>query len=206
MEEPKGIGYEGFAKWERDLARIKAKKKASVLNRTAIDWEDLEQEFLIQIWLRRQFYQTEHQSHSSLSTFINRVLENRFMDILRSEKMDKRIIHEEMDSLQREFETDEGMTVTLQEKLADESLPEPQDPNADLQKTFEQAIGALTQLQKDIYRRIQAGQNLQTISKELRLPWTSVKRKVVRMRQVLYDAGLSDFVESGEFSKKSRKK
>ncbi len=202
MSAGQNVGYEEFADWERKLARTKAVEKARRLKQPNIDVDDLEQEFLLQIWIKRRAYDPQHESQSSQKTFMKRVLENRYRDIQRSEHMDKRCIHDQIDSLDREIENEQGSSITVGDQIPE--VPSASSMGSDLRSAFEQCASLLSKGQLSIFRMIMTGHNLAEISKKTKTPWSSLKDDVIRMRRVFYDAGLHEFVSFRDFEKGRR--
>lgn len=201
MSAGHNVGYEKFSDWERELAKRKAVEKARRLKSPNIDVDDLEQEFLLQLWIKRKAFDPGHESKSSQKTFMKQVLENRYRDIQRSEHMDKRSIHDQIDSLDREIEKEDGHSGTLGDLIAEVPISSMQ---SELKAVLEQAASALTNTQISIFRMVMKGHNLAEISRQTGTPWSSIKDEILRMREVLYDAGLHEFVSLRDLKKRRR--
>lgn len=196
-------GFEAFAAWERAMARRKAERRARELRRDSISVDDLEQEFLLQIWIKRKAYVRNHHSGASLKTFINRILDNRFKDIQKAEWKDKRIIHAHAVSMSTPIEGEDDDLV-LGDLIQDDDELANQD-RLDLRRALEAAVQRLTAFQRSIYQLILAGFTIAQIAEKKQMAWSSLKDEIVRMRTVFYDAGLEAEIGFRDYEEKRRK-
>lgn len=187
------VGYKEFSEWERKLAKRKAMEKAKQLNTAAVDANDLEQEFLLKIWLKRRAYDPVHHSKSSFETFMRRVVENRFLDLAKAEQKDKRSIHHHIDSLDREIETEDCDVATVGDRIKGDDNWFDSELGT-LRATLETALSFLSKSQVTILRLLMSGHTIAQISRKTKTPWSSVKDEIIKMRGSLYDAGLRDFL------------
>jgi len=201
----KPVGYEAFSKWERKLARGLARDRAADLGRADLDADDLEQEFLLQIQVKRRA--SKSATEAGKRAYLRKVLHRRFLDIAKAELREKRAIHGRMDSLDYESETEDGDSISLFETL-DENLSPFSRRNTgmdeDRKLMVEVAARRLTESQRRICRLIMDGFNVAEISRDLRKPWSSLKDEIARMRETLYDAGLKDVVGPRDFPNRRR--
>jgi len=208
MDKLSAVGYQEFTEWEKQLVKEKAKEKVRGLKRPAIGQEDLEQEFFLHIWLKRSHYDPHHASRASLKTFLNRILDHKFLDIVKFEKQDRRAIHGIMDSLDKELISAEDDNLTL-----GDTIPEGQQfvkrvndsyKLTDIRHALDVADSKLTEIQRTIIKLIAKGHGIAEIAQKTKKPWSTLKNEITKMRTVLYDTGLADFVGVGDLSKKRR--
>lgn len=204
MPKSATLGYEQFEEWERKMAKRKAERLVwrdrlrSPRQRagfTPSDIPDLEQEMLLQIWIKRGRYKPEHEKGASLESFISFALDKFSSDLRRSRRRQKRAGEIRIDSLDREIEDEEGDASTLADMIADERPAEqPASSSASLRLDVERALGGLAEPQRTIGRRIMEGRGMEEIGTEFGISRMTLYREIQRMRRVLYEAGLGDYL------------
>lgn len=201
----KQVGYEEFSAWERKLARGLARDRAQSLGRTDVDTDDLEQEFLLHIHIKRK--SSKAATEAGKKAFLRKALHRRFLDLAKAEHREKRSIHGRMDSLDEEFESEDGDRMSLWETLP-EDASSPQAATAEAREEVRIMVGgaaeSLSEFQRGICRMIMDGLSVSEIARSLGKPWSTLKDEIARMRELLYDAGLKGVVEVREIPERRR--
>jgi len=117
---------DGFSAWEVNLAKGKAAKLVGKYGFTRDDLPDLEQELLLEIFLKRGAGNAWRNRTASEHTVISRVLDNRIRNIIEAACAAKRCVHCEIDSLNKVIcYGNDGETITLAERRSPVSVTEP---------------------------------------------------------------------------------
>lgn len=188
------VGYEAFAQWEVELAQGKAKGLIGKYGFTKNDQEDLEQELLIQIHLKRNVRSTWTEVGASERTVMSRILDNWIRDLIDGILADKRRVHIEAESLNKEISGSHEDDILRYEDLLreEEALGRPVLASDAFEAA--QAVDFVMKSESVFERHILAyllkGYSVQGIANELGLQRTTVRRAIARIRKRLIERGL----------------
>lgn len=193
------IGDDTFAKWERIMARHKAWKTVGKFGITPEDAKDIEQELLIQILIKRGRYNAEHDSKSTEREFLSYVLDKAIANIFQSRRQDKRAVHLNPRSLDQEIEQSEGDTLPFGELFSEDhslsrmgrrSHAEERDMRLDIKRLLDR----LAPEDRHIGTLVMAGHKPSEVGRALGKARATLDRQIARMRKILYEEGLRDYL------------
>ncbi len=188
------VGYAAFAQWEVELAQGKAKGLIGKYGFTKNDQEDLEQELLIQIHLKRNVRSTWTEVGASERTVMSRILDNWIRDLIDGILADKRRVHIEAESLNKEVYGSHEHEILRYEDLLreEEALGRPAYPSDafEAQQAVDSAMKSESVFQKQVLSLLLQGYSVQGVAKELGVQRTTVRRAIARIRKSLIERGL----------------
>lgn len=199
MKKQNKVGYEAFAAWEVHMAQRKAYGLVGKYGLTREDIPDLEQELLLEIYLKRGASETWRSITASEKTVTSRILDNRIRDIIDAIKTDKRFINHHTESLSKEIATVDDGTLTYEDILGDDAAlsrkgKRPVSHEEELRLVLSMKLGVLSSSQKKICSLLMQGFNVSEIAKSLGIRRSALYREIERMRQLFYENGLHDYL------------
>lgn len=200
MEKKNKVGYEAFAAWELDLARGKAKGLVGKHGFTYEDLPDLEQELLLEIYLRRGVRESWTKITASPQTVMDRILNNRIRGIIDTVEADKRRIYIGASSLSDEVGDDESSNpLTLEDVVGDDqSLARrgrrPRSAEEELILAISRGREILNDRQQRICDLLMQGLSIVETADALGMKRTTLNDEIKRMRKLFYQQGLHDYV------------
>ncbi len=197
MADKNRVGYEAFTKWELELAEGKAKGLIGKHGFTPGDYDDLKQDLLLQIYLKRETRAGWIEKTASAKTVMSRILDNRVRDIIDASHTDTRKVHLFADSLQTPAlardEDDRGQTIdeeSIFQRMERSSVPEDRDLRLDIQNAFRD----LNAIQRRVCDLLSEGQSISEISRALHIKRTTLNREIGRLRKIFYKRGLKVYI------------
>jgi len=163
------------------LIRMKAREVRNYVGFSEYDVEDVEQELAFAAWQARERF--DHRRGASEETFLSRVVNNRFRDILRHRN---RMKHDAR--LERSMD---GGSNDLDEKMLLESMDArlPEDM-ALLELDLERAFWKLPPELRELFVRLGRGETVSEIARDMGVPRTTLsdsRRKLKRAMKGLMD-------------------
>lgn len=181
-----------FEEWEVRHARcfvLEYKAKFKALSRE--DFDDLLQECLIHWLMKKNQYDPEKQA--ALKTFMKEVINNKLMDVLRSQSRQKRKLSYMAIPIDEILNDDDQLSSGIFAK-EDEQLRSV--INSDMDLLLANALEKLSRKQKKMCRLVtEEGMSFREIGKTLNMSKGAVYDEVIRIRQVFREEGLNDYLE-----------
>lgn len=197
MPDKNRVGYVAFAQWEVELAEGKAKGLIGKHGFTRGDYEDLRQDLLLQIHLKRETTMGWTEVTASERTVMSRILDNYVRDMIDAVHADKRKVHLFSESIHDASETglgDEGKAIVDEEfifrRMEKLVVHEEKDLEFDLRAVFQD----LNSIQKRVCELLLSGTNISDAARALHMKRTTLNREVERLRKVFYKRGLKNYV------------
>lgn len=199
MKKGKEVGYEAFACWEREMAAKKAGRLVGKLGITREDAKDIEQDLLIQILVKRRRYNPHHESNLSRQKFMSYVLDKAIANTLQARKQDKRAVHINPRSLDEDILQEDGDVLRFGDLLDDEHslsrMGRPSRPTEEeMRIDVERVLSILSPSEIEIVSLIMRGYKPSEIGRMLGKARATLDRQIAKMRMILYDAGLKDYL------------
>lgn len=181
-----------FEDWEIKNARLcvlEYKARFKTLNREDLD--DLLQECLIH-WLdKKRKYDPAKQA--AIKTFMNEVINNKLMDILRSQMSLKKKLSYMTIPIDEILDDDDQMSSGL---FAEDDQQLRKFMNSDLDRLLASAFEKLSRKQRKMCRLItDDGLSFREIGRVLNMSKGAVYDEIMRIRQVFREEGLNDYLE-----------
>ena len=200
MEKKKTVGYEAFEAWEVRMAHGKARGLIGKHGFTYEDLPDLEQELLLEIYLKRGTRDTWTHIEASQKTVLNRILDNRIRDIIDAIRTDKRRIQTLSKSLSQEIHAseDEG-SLNYEDVLSEDRTPtrigkKPFAEEEELRSVLSAKLANLSDSQKTICTLLMRGTSVSEAAESLGMKRTTLYRELERMRKLFYKEGLHEYL------------
>lgn len=197
MPDKNRVGYEAFTKWELELAEGKAKGMVGKHGFTHEDFDDLKQDLLLQIYLKRDVRRGWSEITASERTVMSRILDNRLRDIIDAVHTEKRKVHLYSDPIGDSDESgdnDDGTGGIDEEAIFQRTKQMASDDAKDLPMDLNEAIRELNSTQKRVCELLAEGQSISDVSRKLRIKRTTLNREIDRLRKVFYRRGLKAYV------------
>jgi RNA polymerase sigma-70 factor (ECF subfamily) len=194
------IGYDAFSLWEIKMAQGKARGLIGKHGFTCDDIPDLEQELLLEIYLKRDARDNWSSIEASQKTVTSRILDNRIRDILDTLQTDKRGIHNYTESISKEIKNNnEEGTLTYEDVLGEDcSLSrrgkKPLLQEEELRFVMSMKLAKLNKSQRKICELLMNGLNISEAAKSLGIQRTTLCREIKRMRKLFYENGLHEYL------------
>lgn len=197
MPDKKWVGYVAFAQWEVELAEGKAKGLIGKHGFMREDYEDLKQDLLLQIHLKRETSTKWSEITASERTVMSRILDNYVRDMIDAAHTDKRKVHLFTESIHKNDEignegesrsiVDEGFIFRHMEKIE-------VDEDKDLQVDFQSVFQDLNSFQRRVCEVLLSGTTISDAARVLHMKRTTLNREIERLRKVFYKRGLKIYV------------
>ena len=201
MSKQKIVGYAAFARWELDLARGKARGLIGNYGFTESDLKDIEQEMLLQVYLKRGTRGSWAEVTASERTVMSRILNNRIRDIIDVVKTKKRKFQTNAESLHRKLSTsgDDEDTLTLEETLSEEQSFSRQGgitlkQEEEIRLALARSLEKLTDIQRRVCDLVLKGLNITQVATTLGVRRKKVHKELSRMRSVFDRDGLGEYI------------
>ncbi len=193
------VGYESFAKWEKELAKGKIRTLIGKYELTKEDLSDMEQELLLHIHRSRNVKKSWKQITASDRTILDRILDNKIRDLIDTHKSLKSQILRQAESLSKEMPSAEGETSVTYETLLreEQSLGRMGMPSAqedELRLALSLAAQELSVRQRKILAALKKSQSVSEAARALRMHRTTLVRELKRMREVFYRRELNEYI------------
>lgn len=181
-----------FEEWEVRHARLfvlEYKAKFKALNREDVD--DLLQECLIHWLMKKNQYDPGKQA--ALKTFMTEVINNKLMDLLRSQSRQKRKLSYMAIPLDDILADDDQLSAGI---LAEEDKQLRSVINSDMDLLLVKALEKLSRKQKQLCRLVaEEKMSFREIGRTLKMSKGAVYDEIIRIRQVFREEGLNDYLE-----------
>ncbi len=197
MANKNRVGYEAFTRWELELAEGKAKGLIGKHGFMLGDYDDLKQDLLLQIYMKRETRAGWVEKTASAKTVMSRILDNRVRDIIDASHTDTRKVHLFTDSLQAPAsardEDARGQMIdeeSIFRRMERSGTPEDRDLSMDIHNTFRD----LNAIQRRVCDLLSEGQSISDISRILHIKRTTLNREIGRLRKIFYKRGLKAYI------------
>ena len=201
MSKQKIVGYAAFARWEVELARGKARGLIGSYGFSESDLGDIEQELLLQMFLKRETRESWVCIKASARTVMSRILDNRIRDIIKAIKTGKREGLLASQSLYEQLcrESDDEDALTYEDVLSeDQSILRRGrrllTDDHDLGISLSMVLDRLTDIQKSACRLLRQGLSVTEVADQLGMKRTTLNNEIKRMQKVFYREGLGDYL------------
>ena len=195
MENAKQRILEGYA---RDVIRHKAWQLIGKYGFTFDDYDDLQQEMMLDLLRRLGKYDP---SKAGLSTFVARIVDRKVSNLIRHQKQDKRDFSVRVLPLDAEVDGQDGERLGLDEILSQDAFDEevarhnrPEMDRLDLRFDLSLVLDELPEDLRQLALRLQS-RTVAEIARELGVPRSTLYEKgIARLRKIFEDSGLREYL------------
>jgi len=195
MENTKQRILEGYA---RDVIRHKARQLIGKYGFTRDDYDDLQQEMMLDLLRRLGKYDP---SKAGLSTFVARIVDRKVSTLIRHQRQEKRDYRRQVCSLDAKVEDQDGQARGLDEVLSQDAFDDevarhdrPGAERLDLRLDLTLALDELPDDLRQLALRLQT-RTVAEIARELGVPRSTLYEKgIARLRKIFEDKGLREYL------------
>lgn len=195
MENAKQRILEGYA---RDVIRHKAWQLIGKYGFTRDDYDDLQQEMMLDLLRRLGKYDPDK---AALTTFVARIVDRKISNLIRHRRQEKRDYRRQVCPLDAQVEDHDGQQRGLDEILSQDAYDEevgrhdcPEAARKDLGLDLASALDDLPAELLELARRLQT-RTVAEIARELGVPRSSLYEKgIARLRKIFEDRGLREYL------------
>ena len=195
MENTKQRILDGYA---RDVIRHKARQLIGKYGFTRDDYDDLQQEMMLDLLRRLGKYDP---SKAGLSTFVARIVDRKVSTLIRHQRQEKRDYRRQVCSLDAQVEDQDGQARGLDEVLSQDAYDEevarhdrPEGERLDLRLDLSLALDELPDDLRQLALRLQT-RTVTEIARELGVPRSTLYEKgIARLRKIFEDKGLREYL------------
>lgn len=195
MENTKQGILNGYA---RDVIRHKARQLIGKYGFTRDDYDDLQQEMMLDLLRRLGKYDP---SKAALSTFVARIVDRKISTLIRHQRQEKRDYRRQVCPLDTPVDTQDGQTLGLDEILSQDAFDEdiarhdrPEVERFDLKLDLSIVLDELPADLRHLAQRLQT-RTVAEIARELGVPRSSLYEKgIARLRKIFEDNGLREYL------------
>jgi RNA polymerase sigma-70 factor (ECF subfamily) len=195
MENTKQRILDGYA---RKVIRYKARQLIGKYGFTRDDYDDLQQEMMLDLLSRLGKYDP---SKAGLSTFVARVVDRKVSNLIRHRKQEKRKFSVRVLPLDAEVDGQDGEPLGLDEVLSQDAFDDevgrhdrPRSERLDLRIDLTLALDELPDDLRELARRLQT-RTMAEIARELGVPRSTLYEKgMARLRKIFEDKGLREYL------------
>lgn len=196
MENAKQRILDGYA---REVIRHKARQLIGKYGFTRDDYDDLQQEMMLDLLRRLGKYDP---SRAGLSTFVARVVDRKVSTLIRHQRQEKRDYRRHVCPLDAQIEDQDGQQRGLDEVLSQDAFDEeiarydrPEAERIDLRLDLSLVLDDLPEDLRHLARRLQT-RTVAEIARELGVPRSTLYEKgIARLRKIFEDNGLREYLE-----------
>lgn len=196
MENTKQGILNGYA---RDVIRHKARQLIGKYGFTRDDYDDLQQEMMLDLLRRLGKY---HPSKAGLNTFVARIVDRKVSTLIRHQRQKKRDYRQQVCSLDAQVEDQDGQAHRLDEVLSQDAYDaeiarhdRPAAERHDLRLDLKSAFDELPDDLRDLAFRLQT-RTVAEIARELGVPRSTLYEKgITRLRKFFEDRGLREYLD-----------
>ncbi len=195
MENTKQRILDGYA---RDVIRHKARQLIGKYGFTRDDFDDLQQEMMLDLLRRLGKYDP---SKAGLSTFVARIVDRKVSTLIRHQRQEKRDYRRPVCSLDAQVEDQDGQARGLDEVLSQDAFDDevarhdrPQAERLDLRLDLSLVLDELPEDLRQLALRLQT-RTVAEIARELGVPRSTLYEKsIARLRKIFEDKGLREYL------------
>jgi RNA polymerase sigma-70 factor (ECF subfamily) len=195
MENTKQRILDGYA---RDVIRHKARQLIGKYGFTRDDYDDLQQEMMLDLLRRLGKYDP---SKAGLSTFVARIVDRKVSTLIRHQRQEKRDYRRPICSLDAQVEDQDGQARGLDEVLSQDAFDDavarhdrPQAERLDLRLDLSLVLDELPDDLRQLALRLQT-RTVAEIARELGVPRSTLYEKgIARLRKIFEDKGLREYL------------
>lgn len=195
MENAKQRILEGYA---RDVIRHKAWQLIGKYGFTLDDYDDLQQEMMLDLLRRIGRYDPDK---AGLNTFVSRIVDRKISNLIRHQRQEKRDYRLQVLPLDAQVEDQDGQPRGLDEIVSQDAYDSevgrhdlPEAARSDLKIDISQALDELPAELLDLARRLQT-RTVAEIARELAVPRSTLYEKgIARLRKIFEDKGLREYL------------
>ncbi|MBU0743174.1 sigma-70 family RNA polymerase sigma factor [bacterium] len=195
MENAKQRILDGYA---REVIRHKARQLIGKYGFTRDDYDDLQQEMMLDLLRRLGKYDP---SKAGLSTFVARIVDRKISTLIRHQRQEKRDYRRPVCSLDAQVEDQDGQARGLDEILSQDAFDEevarhdrPEAERVDLRLDLTLVLDELPDDLRQLARLLQT-RTVAEIARELGVPRSTLYEKgIARLRKIFEDNGLREYL------------
>ena len=195
MENTKQRILAGYA---RDVIRHKARQLIGKYGFTRDDYDDLQQEMMLDLLRRLGKYDP---SRAGLSTFVARIVDRKVSTLIRHQRQEKRDYRRPVCSLDAQVEDQDGQARGLDEVLSQDAFDDevarhdrPRAERLDLRLDLSLVLDELPDDLRQLALRLQT-RTVAEIARELGVPRSTLYEKgIARLRKIFEDKGLREYL------------
>ena len=195
MENTKQRILDGYA---RDVIRHKARQLIGKYGFTRDDYDDLQQEMMLDLLRRLGKYDP---SKAGLSTFVARIVDRKVSTLIRHQRQEKRDYRRPVCSLDAQVEDQDGQARGLDEVLSQDAFDDevarhdrPSAERLDLRLDLSLVLDELPDDLRQLALRLQT-RTVAEIARELGVPRSTLYEKgIARLRKIFEDKGLREYL------------
>jgi RNA polymerase sigma-70 factor (ECF subfamily) len=195
MENTKQRILDGYA---RDVIRHKARQLIGKYGFTRDDYDDLQQEMMLDLLRRLGKYDP---SRAGLSTFVARIVDRKVSTLIRHQRQEKRDYRRPVCSLDAQVEDQDGQARGLDEVLSQDAFDDevarhdrPSAERLDLRLDLSLVLDELPDDLRQLALRLQT-RTVAEIARELGVPRSTLYEKgIARLRKIFEDKGLREYL------------
>jgi len=195
MENTKQRILDGYA---RDVIRHKARQLIGKYGFTRDDYDDLQQEMMLDLLRRLGKYDP---SKAGLSTFVARIVDRKVSTLIRHQRQEKRDYRRQVCSLDAQVEDQYGEARGLDEVLSQDAYDDevarhdrPEAERLDLRLDLSLVLDELPEDLRQLALRLQT-RTVAEIARELGVPRSTLYEKgIARLRKIFEDSGLREYL------------
>jgi RNA polymerase sigma-70 factor (ECF subfamily) len=195
MENTKQGILNGYA---RDVIRHKARQLIGKYGFTRDDYDDLQQEMMLDLLRRLGKYDP---SKAGLSTFVARIVDRKVSTLIRHQRQEKRDYRRPVCSLDAQVEDQDGQARGLDEVLSQDAFDDevarhdrPSAERLDLRLDLSLVLDELPDDLRQLALRLQT-RTVAEIARELGVPRSTLYEKgIARLRKIFEDKGLREYL------------
>ena len=189
--------YDGIDPYAAGLIKYKARRLIGQAGFTASDWEDIEQELILDLLLRLPKYNPKR---AQRNTFIARVVEHRLASLIEAQKAGIRDYRRCRCSLNECFEDADGRSVERVDTFDQEDYllrtggqSRPTDELSALAIDVTAVLEGLPHELRNLCRRLKA-ETVTEISRDTGVPRGTIYESIKKLREIFEDVGLRDYL------------
>ncbi len=195
MENTKQRILDGYA---RDVIRYKARQLIGKYGFTRDDYDDLQQEMMLDLLRRLGKYDP---SKAGLSTFVARIVDRKVSTLIRHQRQEKRDYRRQVCSLDAQVEDQDAQSRGLDEVLSQDAYDDevarhdrPEAERLDLRLDLSLVLDELPEDLRQLALRLQF-RTVAEIARELGVPRSTLYEKgIARLRKIFEDSGLREYL------------
>lgn len=195
MENAKQRILEGYA---RDVIRHKAWQLIGKYGFTFDDYDDLQQDMMLDLLRRIGKYDPEK---AGLSTFVARIVDRKISNLIRHQRQMKRDYRQRVSPLDEQVDDRDGRQRGLDEILSQDAYDDevgrhdrPDAERRDLTLDLTLVLDELPEDLRQLARRLQT-RTVAEVARELGVPRSSLYEKgITRLRKIFEDRGLREYL------------
>jgi RNA polymerase sigma-70 factor (ECF subfamily) len=195
MENTKQRILDGYA---RDVIRHKARQLIGKYGFTRDDYDDLQQEMMLDLLRRLGKYDP---SKAGLSTFVARIVDRKVSNLIRHQRQEKRDYTKQVCPLDAQVEDQDGQVRGLEDVLSQDAYDQeverhdrPTADRLDLRIDLTLVLDDLPDDLRELARRLQT-RTMAEIAREMGVPRSTLYEKgIARLRKIFEDKGLREYL------------